>query len=84
VAFLEREAPAKAPPPAVLVPADAVRADGAVFVVADGRARRRAVTLGKTVGPEREVLAGVAAAESVIAAPPASLRDGDAVRVAGP
>jgi RND family efflux transporter MFP subunit len=85
VAFLERAAPpaAKATP-AVVVPADAVRADGALFVLADGKARQRAVTLGKAAGAEREVVKGLGAGEVVIVAPPASLKDGDAVRVAAP
>jgi len=83
VAFLDPPAPASKPArPAVLIPADAVRADGAVFVVTDGRVARRAVTLARTVGTEREVLAGVEAGERVVAAPPASLADGAAVRVA--
>jgi hypothetical protein len=82
VAFLEREAPAKAPPATVVVPAEAVRADGAVFVVADGRAKQRAVTLGKALGPDREVLTGVSAGEPVVLAPPPSLRDGAAVKMA--
>jgi RND family efflux transporter MFP subunit len=65
----------------VLIPAEAVRADGAVFVVADGRAARRAVALGKTLGTEREVLTGLSAGERVVLAPPPSLDDGDAVKV---
>jgi RND family efflux transporter MFP subunit len=83
VAFLDPPAPASKPArPAVLIPADAVRADGAVFVVTDGRVARRSLTLGRTVGAEREVLTGVAAGERVVAAPPASLADGASVRVA--
>jgi multidrug efflux pump subunit AcrA (membrane-fusion protein) len=50
--------------------------------VADGRAVRRAVTLGRTVGAEREAVAGLKTGERVVAAPPASLTDGAAVRVA--
>jgi hypothetical protein len=52
-----------------------------VFVVADGKAARRAVTLGKTVGTERQVLTGVKAGERVVVSPPASLADGRTVRV---
>ena len=40
------------------------------------------MTLARTVGTEREVVAGVAAGERVVTAPPASLADGAAVRVA--
>jgi RND family efflux transporter MFP subunit len=71
----------------VLIPADAVRPEGAggvVFVVANGTVARRTVTLGKTVGTEREVLTGVAPGERVVVSPPPSLADGDAVRVAEP
>jgi RND family efflux transporter MFP subunit len=87
VAFLESRpaTPIRPAPAAVLVPAEAVRtegADGVVFVVADGRVARRVVTPGKPVGAEREVLAGLVAGERVVIAPPPSLGDGDRVRVA--
>src|SRR5687767_5768101 len=87
VAFLER-APAASRAPAtslVLVPAEAVRADGggsAVLVVADGRVSHRSVTAGKTIGTNREILTGLKAGERVVVSPPPSLGDGDAVRVA--
>ena len=84
VAFLSAE---PAPPnptvePAVLVPAEAVRAEGdsgVVFVYADGRVARRGVTPGQTVGGDREILRGLKAGERVVVSPPASLADGDAV-----
>jgi RND family efflux transporter MFP subunit len=87
VAFLTTAPPAgrAAPAPVVLVPADAVRgagADAVVFVHAGERVERRGVTLGQTVGAEREILAGLRAGERVVVAPPATLKDGDAVRVA--
>jgi RND family efflux transporter MFP subunit len=89
VAFLDAQpaasrAPARA---AVLVPADAVRAEGTagvVFVHAGERVARRSVTLGRTVGAEREVLTGLQTGERVVISPPASLEDGDRVRVAEP
>jgi RND family efflux transporter MFP subunit len=89
VAFLESQAAARpvARTPAVLVPADAVRAEGTngtLFVHAGDRVERRSVTLGQTVGPEREVLTGLQAGERVVIAPPPSLKDGDTVRVAEP
>jgi RND family efflux transporter MFP subunit len=86
VAFLEPRgaAPTRSATAGVLVPVDAVRADGAVFVVADGKVARRSVTLGKTAGAEREVLAGLTAGERVVVTPPPSLADGDTVRVAEP
>jgi RND family efflux transporter MFP subunit len=90
VAFLEsREAPegALAPPRGALVPAAAIRQDDGkdvVFTVRDGRAERRAVSLGGTLGDSRQVQAGVAAGDSVIVDPPAGLKDGDAVKAREP
>jgi len=69
----------------VLVPADAVRGDGAaaaVFVYADGRVERRPVTLGAGAGADRRLERGVRAGERVVVSPPPSLRDGDRVRLA--
>jgi RND family efflux transporter MFP subunit len=71
---------------AVLVPAAAVRAEGdagVVFVLTGDKVERRAVTLGRTVASERQVLSGVRAGERVVVSPPESLRDGDAVKPAG-
>jgi RND family efflux transporter MFP subunit len=86
VAFLTARPAGGAPPPApaVLVPADAVRGEGAaavVFVHASGRVERRGVTLGRAIGSEREILTGLRAGERVVVAPAPSLEDGDAVRV---
>jgi multidrug efflux pump subunit AcrA (membrane-fusion protein) len=87
VGFLEPGAGASRRPATalLLVPADAVRGEGGssvVFVVADGKVARRPVTLGRTAGPDREVLTGLKAGERVVVSPPASLSEGDAVRVA--
>jgi len=87
VAFLTTQpiAGAAPPVPAVLVPTDAVRGEGtsaAVFVHAGDRVERRPVTLGQAVGTEREVVSGLKAGERVVVAPPPTLKDGDAVRVA--
>ena len=86
VAFLDARPAGRGPARAgVLVPADAVRAEGGaavVFVVARDRVERRSVTPGRTVGAEREVLTGLEAGERVVIAPPPSLEDGDTVRVA--
>ena len=85
VAFLEEDKPATAAAPAapgVLVPAAAIRKDGnvdVVYVLKDGKAQRRAVSLGGTVGDSRQLRAGVAAGERVITEAPAGLKDGDAV-----
>ena len=89
VAFLENGEPADAggkppPPRGVLVPAAALRQDDGkdvVFLLGDGIAERRAVTLGGALGDSRQVLAGVAAGDRVIVEAPANLQDGDAVTV---
>ena len=82
VAFLDPKPAPSAPVAAgVLVPVDAVRGD-AVFVVADGKVERRPVTPGQTIGTEREIVRGLRAGERVVVAPPASLKDGAAVRLA--
>src|SRR6185503_15074627 len=82
VSFLEKAAPtpaANAPKPGVLVPAAAIaNRDGAavVFVVVDGdRVSQRAVTLGRSLGEDREVTAGLADGESVVLNPGADLAD---------
>jgi RND family efflux transporter MFP subunit len=88
VGFLSAERAAAVPPslePGVLVPADAVRAEGSagvVFVFADGKVERRAVTLGKNVGSSRHILAGVREGERVVLSPPESLKDGAHVKLA--
>jgi RND family efflux transporter MFP subunit len=86
VGFL-RAGPGREPAPVggVLVPADAVRGDGAaaaVFVYADGKVERRAVTLGPAGGGNRHLLTGVRDGERVVVSPPASLDDGDRVTLA--
>ncbi len=87
VAFLEEQArtgAASPTPRGVLVPPAAVRQDAGanvVFVMQDGQARRRAVTLGGMLGDSRQLLAGVSAGESVIIEAPATLMDGDVVEV---
>jgi multidrug efflux pump subunit AcrA (membrane-fusion protein) len=53
-------------------------------VGADGRVTMRPVTLGRDLGREVEVLAGVAADDRVILDPPDSLADGDTVRALVP
>jgi len=87
VSFLEARKPA-APTqpvhPVVLVPAAALREDGdqdVVFVVKEDKAERRAVKLGGSVGDNRQVQAGVSSGEQVIIEAPASLKDGDAVKL---
>jgi len=83
VAFLADEKPAEAggapPKPVVMVRSTAVR-DGAVFVVFDGRAMRRAVKTGATSNQKVRIEEGLIGGEDVIVAPPAGLKDGDKVR----
>lgn len=88
VAFLEeqQQAPANAaiaPSRGVLVPPAAIRQDAGadvVYVMVDGKAERRVVTLGGTQGEARQVLRGVSGGEAVIVDAPETLKDGDAVK----
>jgi len=88
VSFLEQNKSAAAAQPIAprtLVPPAALRKDGeqdVVFVLHEGKAERRAVKLGSTIGDNRQVLTGVSAGEDVIVEAPATLKDGDAVKVA--
>ena len=87
VSFLEQNKSAAAQPaaPRTLVPPAALRKDGeqdVVFVLNGGKAERRAIRLGGSIGDNRQVLAGVSAGENVIVEAPATLKDGDAVKVA--
>ncbi len=86
VSFLEKAQPAGATAvkPGVLAPAAAiVSTNGAdvAFVVEAGKVVRRTLTLGRTLGDDREVLAGLTAGDAVVLAPPANLVDGMRVRV---
>jgi len=86
VSFLEERKPAQAQAarPGVTVPVSALRKDGdtdVIFVIKDGKAQRRAVSLGGSVGDAREVRAGLSAGESVIIEAPVELKDGAKVEV---
>jgi RND family efflux transporter MFP subunit len=86
VSFLsERPAAETAAPRArLVVPSSAVRtADGRsiVFVVKDDRVERRAIGAGPPVGDQVEVLSGLSAGERVVVDGPATLKDGDKVKV---
>jgi len=68
---------------AVLIPKSAVQSqDGrdVVFVVQNGRAERRTVTVTDTQGDDSVLSAGVSAGESVVVDSPAGLADGTAVK----
>jgi multidrug efflux pump subunit AcrA (membrane-fusion protein) len=64
---------------------DGGQADSAqalVFVYAEGKVERRRVTLGQSLGDERQVLSGLRAGERVVLSPPDALRDGATVKLA--
>jgi RND family efflux transporter MFP subunit len=86
IEFLEEESNVQAAGPArVFVPAAAVRDDAGrqiVWVVADGRARRRDVEAGPVTGERREIRSGVAAGDQVVVAGHEGLEDGARVRIA--
>lgn len=62
----------------VRIPADAVN-DGVVFVVNDGLAERRAVTVAGRRGDDAIISAGLRSGERVIRTPPAGLEDGTSI-----
>jgi RND family efflux transporter MFP subunit len=70
---------------AVFIPRAALRKEegrDVVFVVNEGRAERRAVTVGKeSEGEDALVLTGITAGENVVVEGPADLADGDEVEV---
>jgi HlyD family secretion protein len=70
--------------PRVLLPKTAIRtADGRkiVFVLREDRVERRGVSLGLEQGDQVEVVSGVSAGERVVIDGPATLKDGDKVKV---
>jgi len=88
ITFLADAAPtAEAEPPAVLVPAGALRRDAAgntfVWVVRDGRARQVAIETAGEVGDRVRVAKGLGGGEAVVVGTPPA-RDGVRVTVAGP
>jgi len=89
VAFLGEEKPRPAAVagtavPKALVPANAVREDSGksvVFLVHDGIAERRAVTIGSKRGDDLEIMAGVSQGDTLVSKVPEKLRDGQSVEV---
>jgi HlyD family secretion protein len=74
--------PAVTERPNIRVPASAVR-DGAVFVVENGKAIKRAVAIVKDAGGrEVQVRTGLIGGEDLIVSPPESLEDGAKVKIA--
>ncbi|MDX1549009.1 MAG: efflux RND transporter periplasmic adaptor subunit [Lysobacter spongiicola] len=91
VSFLEQARPEGEERPAgVLVPAAAiVERDGRSVAyalaepgTAESEVELRTLELGRTLGDDREVLAGLAGGDEVVVDPPAGLEDGAQVRVA--
>jgi HlyD family secretion protein len=67
--------------PPIHVPSNAVR-DGAVFVLENGKARKRRVTTGWTTSTgDIEITQGLSVGEDVVLSPPESLNDGDLVTI---
>jgi RND family efflux transporter MFP subunit len=87
VAFQETADEAdEAPAAQSLIPRSAIRWDGersVVFIVNGETVERRAVTVGREIGNEAEILAGVSAGNTVVVEPPVELEDGQRVRFAG-
>jgi len=87
VSFLRDEpagGPAVQAAPRVLLPKGAIRTvDGKsiVFVVKEDRVERRAISIGLETGDQVEVISGVSAGERVVVDAPATLKDGDKVKV---
>ncbi|HEV2276605.1 MAG TPA: efflux RND transporter periplasmic adaptor subunit [Acidobacteriaceae bacterium] len=85
VTFLgEEQKQAKNTPAGVMVPQNAIRDDGGqkiVFLVSGDRIERHAVQVGTSNGTQTQVLAGLAAGDTVVVAGPRDLRDGETVTV---
>ncbi|HEY4581676.1 MAG TPA: efflux RND transporter periplasmic adaptor subunit [Lysobacter sp.] len=89
VSFLEREQPTARKRTGALVPAAAVveRGGKSVIYVVEGDGekadvRAAAVTTGRTLGDDVEVLTGLSGGERVVLDPPEKLEDGARVRIA--
>ncbi|MCI0349686.1 MAG: hypothetical protein L0Z53_09700, partial [Acidobacteriales bacterium] len=54
-----------------------------VFEIQEGVARERAVTAGMEWQGQIEIRQGLSGSETLVASPPETLKDGDAVRVKG-
>jgi hypothetical protein len=75
-----------AQPPQSLVPGPAIRDEGGqrvVFVIDGDVVDRRAVSTGRVLDAETEIMAGVRPGEKVVVTAPDDLEDGQKVRVRG-
>ena len=68
--------------PLITVPASAVQ-NGAVFVVLNGRAMKRSVSVASTTSQGAQIAEGLIGGEDLIVNPPAGLKDGERVQVKG-
>jgi RND family efflux transporter MFP subunit len=86
VAFRETAGETEEAPRALsVVPRNAIVRDGertAVFVVDGGTVERRAVSTGRELGADIEILAGVSVGNTVVVDPPDELQDGQRVKLA--
>jgi HlyD family secretion protein len=83
VAFQNSENQPGGVPARITIPRAALVQDGGkafVFLARDGRAERRAISVGETRGQETTVSSGVAPGERVILNPPPGLRDGNSIQ----
>jgi HlyD family secretion protein len=81
VAFVSDEKPANTATPAKpvgLIPSSAVK-EGAVFVLFEGKALKRAIKTGAASGPSVRVEQGLIGGEDLIVNPPSGLKEGDRV-----
>ena len=91
VAFLSAEPPRRkaknvdpAPAAKAVIPKSAVRGEGAtsyVFAVRDGKLERRAVSLGRGMAGDVEVMAGVNVGDQLVVSGPENLQDGGKVAI---
>ncbi|MBI4320934.1 MAG: efflux RND transporter periplasmic adaptor subunit [Chloroflexi bacterium] len=58
-------------------------AETSVFVVGDGRAQLRRITIGASDGRNAEIISGLRSGDIVVVGPPSSLKDGDPVAAEG-
>jgi hypothetical protein len=86
VVFEARDAHVQAAPRRVFVPQAAVvsgSGGSSVWVVEAGAVRRQAVDVGPTRGDRIEVRQGLSGGETLVLDPPAELKDGIKVKLAG-
>jgi len=89
VAFLDEGNPAKkgkdqGPAAKAIIPQGVVHGEGSgsyVFAVRDGKLERRAVSLGRQIGSDVEVNAGLSAGDQLVVRGPENMRDGERVQI---